>query len=533
MQFAIIIANEFECFNENVSLIGIRAQSAFYLTTNINTNCNRYAGQELKAVLKFQDVTLPTNMMTTTQIFNPSGQLQVKFQLGKPEFESVLENPSAEFNISFGDQFFYPGTIPVIQHTSFDSRHCWDNVEFSVDYDWAFNISVEPLACAIATQVNVFLEYFNETWIQIPIIPTVVTPPQVFNGFQTGSFDTKNVYFYNTSSNADSTNAVLIKNFVNYFKLHMNTPMRFRVYESDPLMSIEQVFQADITNYGNAKSRACHPQAARSNLQTWYSYTTLNPNLIVDCLQTIPGGKTFYSRQYTYDEDRSFNDHSIFTLALQKFRTRLGIPFYFANTIKVNESKQYYFITMIELRDAAGKMIAALFYQGVAVKSCYQDITTEVYDSKICLNIHTKNNQVCKAQLSSTGIIGTFSGKLDPNISDPTQRQTYFWMKMDTVLTDEWFGNYHRLCFTDAEDTGQFQGTKITGTFKSRMNSMFQKIVKEKMSFTLAFISDTELYYCTKLVSYIVNDRLKYVYVCFGLLIPVITIIVTIIWRKV
>ncbi|CAL6083133.1 Conserved_hypothetical protein [Hexamita inflata] len=523
---ALIQSNEFECFNDNVQLIGIKAESQFYLTTSINTNCNRYAGQELKAVLTFQDTPLPPSMVTKTQIFDPSsGQLLVQFQLGKTEYESVMENPSAEFVISFGDQFFYPGTIPVIEHTTFDSRHCWDNVEFSIDYDYAFNISATPLSCPISSQVLVYLEYYNETWIQIPIIPTI--PAGAFNGFKSGAFDTETVFFYNTSSSVDTANADLIINFVKFVKLHLNTKMRFRVYESDPALSIKQIYQIDIAKFGNALSKSCHPLAARANLQTWYTYTTLDPNLIVDCLQSIPGGKTFYARQYTYDVDQVVSDHSIFTVALQKFRTRLGIPFYFASTIEVNESRTYYFTVMIQLLDANSNMLQALYYSGVAQKSCYYDITTELYSSKICLKIFTKDNPVCRAQLSSTGIIGSFSGKLDPDPADPTKRKTYFWMKVDKKLPSSWFNSYQRVCFTDADDTGEYQGTKVGGNFAKRMKGLSDSILKNKISFTLPLITDTELYYCTKLVNSLVSSTIQYVgYIFGGMVVLVGTVLV-------
>ncbi|CAL6083093.1 Conserved_hypothetical protein [Hexamita inflata] len=532
MIFTAIYAASFECFNEVVQLVGVESEHAFYLTTSINPNCNNYNGQVLTAVLNFQDITLPQAMTTTTQTFSSSDKnLIVKFQLDHINYESVKENPTADFVISFENQFFYPGTIPVIQHTIFDSRHCWDDVEFSVDYDFAFNISVIPLSCEISSQVLVYLEYYNETWIQIPIVPTVVVGGQTFNGFQTGAFDTESVFFYNTSSDVDTTNADLIINFVKFIKLHLNTQMRFRMYESDPASVIKQIYQVDITQFGNSLSKSCHPLAAKSNLQTWYSYTTVNPNLIVDCLQSIVGGVTLYARQYTYDEDEVVSDHSVFSVELQKFRTRLGIPFYFANTIKVNESKDYYFITMIELHDANGMMLQALYYTGTSLKSCYYDIATELYNSKICLKIFTKDNPTCRSQLSTTGITGSFSGKLDPDPADPTKRLTYFWMGMSKVLTSDWFNSYQRICFTDANDTGEFQGTRVTGSFQTRMTQFFDEIEKEGTDYTLAFISDTELFYSQKIVS-LMTESFNLTYYVFGAAVLITAIMVAFAFKQ-
>lgn len=101
----------------------------------------------MKAVLNFQDVVIPPAMSTVFQTFVAGDNLEVVFVLDVSTYDSVKENPSADFTISFGDQFYYPGTIPVIEHTSLDTRHCWDDVKFSVDRDWAFNISVKPLKC--------------------------------------------------------------------------------------------------------------------------------------------------------------------------------------------------------------------------------------------------------------------------------------------------------------------------------------------------------------------------------------------------
>ncbi|CAL6083091.1 Conserved_hypothetical protein [Hexamita inflata] len=518
---------------ENAELTGFQSEHSFRLTLTTNQNCNQFLDETVEVAINFINLVIPTTQTTVNQLFKPiQNQIFAKFLFEPEIYDKLISTSSANYSITFENQFLDKGTIKHIKHITFDSRHCWDDVEFSVDYDFAFNISVIPLSCEISSQVLVYLEYYNETWIQIPIVPTVVVGGQTFNGFQTGAFDTESVFFYNTSSDVDTTNADLIINFVKYFKINLNVEMRLRVYDNDQILKVSNQFEAKIQRIGNQLSNICHPVPARSNLQSWYSYTTINPNLIVNCLQTIHDGKTLYMRQQTYDTNLEVNQNSNFSVDLQKFRIRLGIPFYFSKTINVDEQQEYYFITMIELRDVKYKMIQAIYYQGVINKSCYYDMITEVYSSKICLKIFTKNNQVCKNQLTTTGIVGSFSGKLDPNISNPALRQTYFWMKMDKVLSNEWFNSYERLCFTDIEDTGQYQGSRVSGSFKSRMHQMHDNIIQKKISYTLAFISDTELYYCTKLVSYIYQDVINYMLVLFVILLIIVLFTVITVFKS-
>ncbi|CAL6063090.1 Conserved_hypothetical protein [Hexamita inflata] len=530
------LSQQFECFNENVTLVGKQSESSFYLRTNINPNCVNYAGQEMKAVLNFQDVVIPPAMSTVFQTFVAGDNLEVVFVLDVSTYDAVKENPSADFTISFGDQFYYPGTIPVIEHTSLDTRHCWDDVKFSVDRDWAFNISVKPLKCQISKLISVTLQYYNGSWMSIPIIPTAPTGP--FSGYKTGDFNTLNVFFFNTSSDGDLVNAEKIINFVEFFKQNLNVKLRFRIEENDLSSSIQLVYQQDIVQYGNALSVVAQPLPTRCTLDTWYCFTTMqNPALVVTAFSTIPGGVSIFCQQYTYDEDKQFENQASFRLPIANFKTRKGITYQYHRTIAINETKPYYYLTFIQLQDANGKMLAGIYYSGQAQKSCFEHMQYQWFSEKVCIKAFFKDNPTCRARFLTNGVVGQFVGQenspSDPN--DPTLRKTFFWMNLNQLVTEAWFGRYNQMCMGEHDGSGTFQGQNMTyGTFSQRIYDLGKYIQAQPTNITVNcwFNSAFELDFITSWSNNMKSRALVWIYPAASGIIILSIVIIVVLWKK-
>ncbi|CAL5983046.1 Conserved_hypothetical protein [Hexamita inflata] len=269
--------------------------------------------------LNFINFVLPQSMGQRIQQFNAVGQQIITFQFDEVTYHQVKVIKFIDYSIQFQSQEIIKGTIQNITHVSLDTRKCWDNVQFSVDRDWAFSISVVPLGCKISKSVQVSFQYYNDTWINIPIIPTSPTGP--FDGYKTGDFDSQSVFFFNTSSDQDLANADLIINFVEFFKRNLNVKLRFSVEENGISSNIRLIYQRDITQFGNALSLVAQPLPTSCTIDTWYCYTIMqNPALVVSTFITIPGGVSIFSQQYTYDEDKQFENQASFKLPLANFK---------------------------------------------------------------------------------------------------------------------------------------------------------------------------------------------------------------------
>ncbi|CAL5978468.1 Conserved_hypothetical protein [Hexamita inflata] len=145
-------------------------------------NCSQLIDQEMTITLVFPNINLSPAVGSESQKYAFIGPQIITFQFDTDTFNSIRLIQHAHFKISINNNE-YIGYINTIYHTVFDIQHCWEQIKFSVDYDWAFNISVVPVGCNISKNVNIFLEYFNDTWIRIPITPT--DSKQLLNGYQT------------------------------------------------------------------------------------------------------------------------------------------------------------------------------------------------------------------------------------------------------------------------------------------------------------------------------------------------------------
>ncbi|CAL5979995.1 Conserved_hypothetical protein [Hexamita inflata] len=375
-------------------------------------------------------------------------------------------------------------TLQNIQYETFNNEQCWDNIIFSADFDWGFNISVTPNNCKIETDVNVYLEYYNQTWYQIPIIPTEVIPNQVYNGYQSGLFNHKSVLFFNTSFESDIQNAVLIQQFVEFFKTHLNVSLRLKVVES-PIFSMnyrmQQQFISNITKYGN-KVTECYNLSTTALLQTFQVGSPINMTIVYNCFKQFKEADNLNIKQFTYTQDLSFADCGHASIPFSKIKSKVGTAVNLTNNITINYDKQYFYLLMLYITDSQGRMLAAMYFQGVAVKTCYQELITEIYNTKVCLKMLVKDTVECRQYLQTTGIVGWWNGKVDMDPSDPYKRQTYFWFNVNFTLPNNWFGQQQRLCFHDDDDTGEYQGIRMYGSFYNRLKELFDLVIKHNIT---------------------------------------------------
>ncbi|CAL6041931.1 Conserved_hypothetical protein [Hexamita inflata] len=486
--------------------------------------------------LNFVNFILPHVTGQRIQQFNAVGQQIISFQFDKDTYDKVKIIKTVDYYIQFESNDIIKGTIQNITHTSLDTRKCWDNVQFSVDRDWAFNISVVPLGCQISKSVSISFQYYNDTWMNIPIIPTIPTGP--FNGYKTGDFDSQSVFFFNTSSDQDLDNADLIINFVEFFKRNLNVKLRFSVEENDISSSIRLIYQRDITQFGNALSLVAQPLPTSCTIDTWYCYTIIqNPALIVSTFSSISGGVTVFSQQYTYDEDKQFENQASFRLPIASFATRKGITYQYQKTITINETKAYYYITFIQLQDAKGKMLAGIYYQGKAQKYCFEHIQYHWFSDKVCVKAFFKDNPTCRARYLTKGIVGRFSGMenspIDPN--DPALKKTFFSMNLNQSITNAWFGRYNIMCMGENDGNGTFQGQNMTyGTFSQRIYDFgkFIQVQPTNLTINLVFHTGFEVAFITSWSNNMIPKAFVWVYLISTIIIIILVVVIIVLWKQ-
>ncbi|CAL6098998.1 Conserved_hypothetical protein [Hexamita inflata] len=511
------LSAEYQCFNEKVQLVGIESETAFYFTANVNQKCANYFNQKMKTVLSFQKFTLPTSMSTVVQFLQPGETVSVKFQLDAVNYNQIKENPSADYVISFNSQFYYPGVIPVIQHVSMDARRCWDNVRFSVDRDYAFNVSVVPLNCQIDKSISVQLEYFNISWISIPIVPTNPTGP--FNGYVTGDFDISQVKFFNSSTNGDPTNALSIKKFVEYFKENINVQLRLKIQENNILQSIQFMFQAEITSFGNELSIQAQSSPTKCTIDTWYCFTQFSDHdQMLTTLNSIPGAINIHAQQYTYSQDKNFENNAQTTISIENLNDN-GIQFNYGTDIEIKEEITYLYSTFIQVIDANGKMLAGLYYQGTTQKSCFSSMLFQYYNDKVCIKTYFKDTSSCRTRFSTNSILGEFVGK-SRNINDVTKDQIYFRVIVNQQISESWIGRYNQICMTQSDQVLPTPNT----SFQRRVYNYGQFIQKQNSNDTINcyFNSDNQLTIVTNFSNNIYSKALIWM-----ILVSVIVVIIT------
>ncbi|CAL6002226.1 Conserved_hypothetical protein [Hexamita inflata] len=422
-----------------------------------------------------------------SQLLSQTGLNTFIFKLDQNSFDNVRWNSLVSFSVYQDAIQIHKATIIDIQHVNLDTMHCWDNVQFSVDRDWAFNISVTPLGCQIQKSVVVTLEYLNDTWRSVPIVPTV--PKGSFSGYKKGDFDYQNVYFFNTSSEGDKTNAKTIINFVEFFKSNFNIPLVLKIKEKNT-DKMKIVYHADIAYLGNELSQAASPQT-QCTIDTWYCYVvTSNTANLVNVLSQIPGGVKILSQQYTYDAI-NFSVQSSFQLDLSKLSTRKGVRYSHGKVIELNDSTTYYYQTFLQLLDKNGKMLAGLYYSGVANVPCFRNMTYLWYNNKVCMRSYVIDSKQCRTRYES-GVSATFVGQTNnaSNVLDPTLRKTFFHMN---IALKPKFGAYNQFCAGENDGDGQFQGTNMTyGTFSQRIYDLGKYIQAQPTNETINCWFQTE-----------------------------------------
>ncbi|CAL6006432.1 Conserved_hypothetical protein [Hexamita inflata] len=447
------------------------------------------------------------------QQFDYTGYQFFNFQLDEDNYNKVKQISLVDFTIQFESSDIIRGAIQTFEHTSIDSN-CWNDVTFSVDRDWAFNISVVPVGCQISKSVLVSLEYFNASWMSIPIIPT--TPTGAFAGYKTGDFDARNVFFFNSSSEGDTVNAELIINFVELFKVNFTIPLRLKVIEN--FGQIQNEFTADIQTLGNELSVQSSPQT-NCTLDTWYSYLVLyNTQQWLGVLNAIPNGYKIYSQQHIYDAANETDILSSFQLELTKFQNRQGILYYHHKTVELNDYQSYSYNSFLQLQDINGKMLAALYFSGFAYVPCFTSREQQWSSTQVCFNFFLHDTNTCRYRYLENGITGVFVGEAtNPDAPlDPTQRKTYFYMSITQPITESWFGNYNSICTDERNGTGNFQGENMTyGTFKQRLYDFgkYIQLQKTNLSMNCWIKTSSELEFITNWRNEMTFDAFKWVWI--------------------
>ncbi|CAL6039595.1 Conserved_hypothetical protein [Hexamita inflata] len=511
------------CFG-NISLTSNKMYNTYALVIGPSIECFEFDNQPITATLRFLNIQLPLTSVQQTQTFWSQQNLSFWFTFDSQIYSELTMHQTVDLALTISGQTFVR-TVPFITHTNFNGNKCWKDVEFSVDNDQAFNISVTPLQCQISSKVKVYLEYFNQSWIQIPIKSTITTDPQ-FKGYKNNIYNQAEIKYFNTSSNNDAPNAQRIINFIQYFKSNIQVLLRLKIVETDTSIKIKNTMIVEIKNYSNQLSKQCILVEPRITIQSWYAFATISSPSIVDCFQSDTRSKIFKAILHVYDQNMKIQSISEYSTDMQLMRQRLGIPFYHLDqNEQINEKLNYYYVLMLQSLDYKGQMINSMYYKGVAIKSCYKDMLVEFYDKQVCLKMLLFDNDVCRQQLTTTGIVGLFTGKLDPNISDPTQRQTFFWYNINFKVPESWFGSYNRYCFTDNEDTGQYQGTRVTGSYINRLTLLAKGVQKINITTNFVLNTKTEQYYCSKFSNVILQTKINYISIAFGIVFIIVMII--------
>ncbi|CAL6078812.1 Conserved_hypothetical protein [Hexamita inflata] len=511
------------CF-ANISLTSNKMYSTYALAIGPSIECSEFDNQPITATLRFQNIQLPLTSVQQTLTFYSQQNLSFWFTFDSQIYSELTMHQTVDLTLTVSGQTFVK-TVPFITHTNFNGNKCWKDVEFSADSDQMFNISVTPLQCQISSKVKVYLEYFNQSWIQVPIKSTITTDP-LFKGYKNNIYNQAEVKYFNTSSNNDALNAQRIINFIQYFKQNIQVLLRLKIVETDLSLKIKNTMIVDIKNYNNQLSKQCILVQPKITIQSWYAFATISSPAIVDCFQTDTRSKTFKAILHIYDQNMITQSISEYSTDMQLMRQRLGIPFYHLDQKQqINQSFNYYYVLMFQSLDYQGKMINSMYYKGIAIKSCYKDMVVEFYDQQVCLKMLLFDNDVCRQQLTTTGIVGLFTGKLDPNISDPTKRQTFFWYNINFKVPDSWFGSYNRYCFKDNEDTGQYQGTRVTGSYLNRLTQLAKGVQRINITTNFVLNTKTEQYYCSKFSNVILQTKINYLSIAFGVLFILVIII--------
>ncbi|CAL6096920.1 Conserved_hypothetical protein [Hexamita inflata] len=399
-----------------------------------------------------------------------------------------------------------------------------------LDRDWAFNVSVQPLNCKIASKIQVYLEYYNITWISIPIIPSIPTQFP-YKGYQQGDFDISQVFYFNTSSDVDVINSQQIIHFIEFFKTNFFIPLRLKVQENDD-SKIEVTFIANVQKLGNDLSTIAQPKLTKCVLDTWYCFTILqDPGLLADTAKQIKGAITLYSQQYTYDEDKQFETIGTQSLVLSRYQNRIGMLYAYNQTLNINESKQYYYLLFYQVQDIKGKMLASFYYFGTAQKPCLTHLEYQWFSDNVCVQFFMKDNPTCNNFYTTNGIVGQFVGQEnDPSdINDATLRKNFFWMNINYSVTPIMFNNYNTICVGENNGSGILQGQNMTyGTFNKRIYDFGKFIQRQNRSDTinLWFSTGNEVQFITRWGNKMINKAFSWMYLAGFLVIVGVGILV-------
>ncbi|CAL6033130.1 Conserved_hypothetical protein [Hexamita inflata] len=488
------------CFQTPISAVLKSTQQFNRYQLFFDFNCSQLIDQEMKITLVFPGISLSPQVGSVSQKYTSIGAQVITFQFDIDTFNSIRLIQQAHFKIGI-DSIEQVGYINTIQHTVFDIQHCWEQIKFSVDYDWAFNISVVPVGCDISKNVNIFLEYFNVTWISIPIIPT--DSKLLLNGYQTGGYEYNKVLYFNTSSEGDPGNADQIIKFVEYFKTNFDVKLRLKVEERElDSKKIKTIYNANINELSNQLTVSAQPNT-QCIIDTWYSFTLLqNTSQMMNALKSIPNGYMIISQQHIYDELKSFSIISNFSLILSKFATRKGIMYHHNRTIQLSDQINYYHNSFIQVQDRSGKLLASLYFSGPAYVPCFTSLQYQWFNNKVCASFFLNSTPTCVSRYSSS-ISGQFMGQ-EANATyplDPDLRKTFFYMNFNQMTDSSWFGRYNQICMDENNGSGQFQGENMTyGTFSKRLYDFGKYIQQQEtnLSINIRFTTQFELEYVTE-----------------------------------
>ncbi|CAL6093100.1 Conserved_hypothetical protein [Hexamita inflata] len=486
------------CFQTPISAVLKSIQQFNRYELFFDLNCSQFIDLEMKITLVFPNINLPSTVGSYIEKYTAEGPQVITFQFDSDTYKIIQLIQQAHFIININNTE-HIGYISTIYHTIFDIQQCWNKVKFSVDYDWAFNISLVPLGCSVSKYVKIFIEYFNVTWISIPIIPT--DSKQLLNGYQTGGYEYNSVLYFNTSSESDHVNADLIVRFVEYFKTHFDMKLRLKVEEQDQV-TIKTIYLVDINELSNQLTEIAQPNT-QCIIDTWYSYSLLqNTSQMMSVLKSISNGFKIFAQQLLYDENQSFRIASQFSLELNKFSTRKGIAYYHNQSVVLSDQTKYYYTSFIQLQDIRGKLLASLYFSGLAFVPCFTSLQYLWFKNQVCASFFLNNTPTCVSRYNSS-ISGQFLGE-EANSTyplDPDLRKTFFYMNYYHKTDMSWFGRYNMICMDENNGSGLFQGENMTyGTFSTRIYDFGKYIQCQEtnLSINVRFTTQFELEYVTQ-----------------------------------
>ncbi|CAL5979183.1 Hypothetical_protein [Hexamita inflata] len=99
-------------------------------------------------------------------------------------------------------------------------------------------------------------------------------------------------------------------------------------------------------------------------------------------------------------------------------------------------------------------------------------------------------------------------------------------VELNYQVPESWFGSYNRYCFSDNDDSGQYQGMRMSGTYVNRLTKFAANIKDIQITNNFVFSTKLEQYYVTKFANQLLKTKLVGFSLLFGCIFVIVMIVV-------